>query len=261
MNFIFLPLLLVVHCGIVHCQEEFATLGDGTTGGATGSTVSVCTEAELIAAVSGNIPRIVRVMCHIELTAMVKIGSNKSILGSSNNLDHGEDYYDGLLDMINGAELITVSWNKFHDHWKTSLIGNSDDNGHHDIGKLHVTFHHNYFVNCNSRLPSLRFGTSHIYNNYYHNVTGSAINSRMGAQVLVESNVFRNSKAPISTNLYSREEGFALERNNDFGGSEIDITQFGSFTSPPYTYRTDRLSKVPYLVQRNAGRLKSKETI
>jgi pectate lyase len=39
----------------------------------------------------------------------------------------------------------------------------------------------------NSRLPSFRFGTGHIFNNYYKDVLGSAINSRLGAQMLVEN--------------------------------------------------------------------------
>lgn len=198
-----------------------------------------------------------RFCCAIAPDDGVKIDNSYNVWIDHNeffsDMDHDKDYYDGLLDVINGADFITVSWNKFHDHWKTSLIGNSDDNGHHDIGKLHVTYHHNYFLNCYSRLPSIRFGTAHIYNNYYVNVTGSGINSRMGAEVLVESNVFRNTKAPISTNLDSREEGYAVHKDNDFGGSPIYITRYGSFTNPPYSYRIDRLSKVPHLVQRNAG--------
>lgn len=27
-----------------------------------------------------------------------------------------KDYYDGLLDITHGSDLVTVSWNKFHDH-------------------------------------------------------------------------------------------------------------------------------------------------
>lgn len=45
-----------------------------------------------------------------------------------------------------------------------SLIGSSDDNGDTDIGKLHVTYYGNFFTNVESRLPSLRFGTGHVFN-------------------------------------------------------------------------------------------------
>src|SRR5690606_6941633 len=42
-----------------------------------------------------------------------------------------------------------------------------------------------------------RFGKGHIYNNYYHNVDTSALNSRMGAIIRVERNVFENTKNPV----------------------------------------------------------------
>jgi hypothetical protein len=65
----------------------------------------------------------------------------------------GPDYYDGQLDTVRGSDWITVSWNYFHDHWKTNLIGNSDALRAVDFGKLHLTYHHNYWV-CGSLLSS-----------------------------------------------------------------------------------------------------------
>lgn len=55
----------------------------------------------------------------------------------------------------------------FHDHWKTSLVGHSDSNGDEDTGHLRITYANNYWENCGSRGPSLRFGTGHVYNSYY----------------------------------------------------------------------------------------------
>jgi pectate lyase len=75
-----------------------------------------------------------------------------------------------------------------------------------------VTYSNNYWSNINSRGPSIRFGTGHIYNNYYDNVS-NGINTRDGAQVLVESNTFVGSKKP----LYSTDDGFAVASGNDFG--------------------------------------------
>jgi len=167
--------------------------------------------------------------------------------------DHGKDYYDGLLDAKHAADYITVSWNRFHDHYKTSLIGHSDSNAGEDRGKLRITYHHNYFYRCESRLPSLRFGTAHIYNNLFEDVAASTINSRMGAQVLVERNVFRNVKRPIITNLDSAQDGYAVERNNDFGGAVPEITQPGSFTNPPYSYSADPTANVQSVVRAGAG--------
>lgn len=154
--------------------------------------------------------------------------SNEGIVGD-------KDRYDGLADAKRGADFITISWTKFHDHWKASLMGHSDSNGSQDSGALKVTYHHNHWSQINSRAPSIRFGTAHIYSSCYEDVPASGVNSRMGAQVLVEENSFTNVRRAIVTNLDSSEEGFAIERNNIFTNSDIEITQEGSWT-PPYEY-------------------------
>ncbi|KAI1819102.1 polysaccharide lyase family 1 protein [Xylaria intraflava] len=154
---------------------------------------------------------------------------------STDGLTGDKDYYDGLLDITHGSDYVTVSWNKFHDHWKGSLVGHSDSNSDEDSGHLRVTYHHNHFNNINSRLPSLRFGTGHIYSSCFENTPTSGINSRMGAQVLVEQNYFSSTKLAIVTDLDSDEEGYAVDQNNIFVDSSTRITQTGSLT-PPYSY-------------------------
>jgi pectate lyase len=52
----------------------------------------------------------------------------------------GPDVYDGQCDIIRASDWITVSWNYFHDHWKSSLVGNSDTLRDVDQGHLHVTY-------------------------------------------------------------------------------------------------------------------------
>lgn len=170
---------------------------------------------------------------------------------SSVGITGDKDYYDGLLDAKAGSDFITISWNKFHDHWKGSLIGHSDNNGAEDKGKLHVTYHHNSFTNVNSRLPSIRFGTGHIYSSCYNGGI-SGINSRMGAQVLVEENAFTNVAKSIVTNLDSDEEGFATAKNNIFNNSPTQITKQGSFV-PTYKYTTDPAANVCSIVAKSAG--------
>lgn len=74
--------------------------------------------------------------------------------------------HDGLLDITNASDLVTVSWNKFRNHDKTMLIGSSDG-ATADRGKLRVTLHHNLFDGIGQRAPRMRFGQVHLYNNLY----------------------------------------------------------------------------------------------
>lgn len=107
--------------------------------------------------------------------------------------EYKKDYYDELVSGRSDVADITISYNYLHDSWKTSLWGSSDE----DNFDRRITWHHNYWHHVNSRLPLFRFGKGHIYNNYYHNVDTSAINSRMGAIIRVERNVFENTKNPV----------------------------------------------------------------
>ncbi|KAF8242009.1 pectin lyase-like protein [Wilcoxina mikolae CBS 423.85] len=158
----------------------------------------------------------------------------------SSDQDHGKDYYDGLIDITHASDFVTISNSHIHDHFKASLIGHSDQNGPEDTGYLHVTFAHNHFENLNSRGPSLRFGTVHLYNNVYDNCP-DGINARDGAQVLVENNTWNNTKKP----LYSIDNtGKAVANGNDFGNGHNEAP-LGTLTSVPYTYTLGTLQKTP----------------
>jgi pectate lyase len=146
----------------------------------------------------------------------------------SSDRDHDKDYYDGLIDVTHAADFVTISNSYLHDHWKCSLVGHSDSNGAEDKGHLTVTYNNNYWRNINSRGPSIRFGTGHMYNNYYENVS-DGINTRQGAQVLVQNNVWVNSAKA----LYTVDNGFAVASGNDFGSSNNSAPQ-GTFTKAPY---------------------------
>lgn len=142
-----------------------------------------------------------------------------------------KDKYDGLCDITHAADWITVSNTFLHNHWKASLIGHSDDNGDEDTGHLRVTFANNFFYDLNSRGPSVRFGTGHFFNNYYEKM-GDAINTRLGAQVLVESNAFVNVDKP----LYAVDgNGYAVSKDNNFGG-QSDAAPSGKLDNVPYKY-------------------------
>ena len=78
--------------------------------------------------------------------------------------------HDGLTDITNASDFVTVSWNQYRNHDKVMLIGSSDSGttAQRDRGRLNVTIHHNLFLNLGQRTPRVRFGKVHVYNNYYN---------------------------------------------------------------------------------------------
>ncbi len=165
-----------------------------------------------------------------------------------NSLNVHKDYYDELLSAKNATEYITFSWNYLHDSWKTSLIGSSDS----DIYDRKITYHHNLIENCNSRLPSYRGGTGHIYNNYYKGSISTCINSRVGAKLLIQNNYFENCKNPIGT-WYSEEKGYWYQEENIFdnctttGSSDTDSGPTVPVTDITYNNTCEKIA-LPYSV-------------
>ena len=105
------------------------------------------------------------------------------------------EHRDGLVDITNEADYITISYSTFENHNKTMLIGSSDSKIS-DEGKLHVTLHHNYFHDVVQRLPRVRFGQVHVYNNYFASDTTNgeyayayALGVGKNSQIYAENNV------------------------------------------------------------------------
>ncbi|CUA75264.1 putative pectate lyase A [Rhizoctonia solani] len=61
--------------------------------------------------------------------------------------------------------------------------------------------------------------------------SNDGINTRLGAQLLVENNVWEGVKKP----LYATDNGFAVARGNDFGGAS-NSAPAGTFSKAPYDY-------------------------
>lgn len=83
----------------------------------------------------------------------------------------GRDYvvqrHDGAVDVTGTSDFVTISNNHFRGHDKTNLLGSSNtataENG---WGALSVTVANNFYENAGQRLPRVRFGKVHVYNNY-----------------------------------------------------------------------------------------------
>jgi pectate lyase len=168
------------------------------------------------------------------------------------DLSGGED---GLIDIVRGADYITVSWNHFHDHSKTALLGHSDSNAGQDTGKLRVTFHHNFFDGTAQRHPRVRFGEPiHVYNNYFRNNTLYGVASTENAGVLVEANYFENVAHPIYSGYDESGPGRVVERNNVYVRSGAPRT-LGTVVEPRtyYAYTPDSAASLPGTIPSGVG--------
>jgi pectate lyase len=124
--------------------------------------------------------------------------------------------HDGLLDVTNASDFVTVSWNRFSNHDKVSLIGSSD-NAPLDVGKLRVTFHHNVYDNVGQRAPRVRFGQVHLYNNFYRiaNPSSYVYSWGVGIQsaIIAENNFFVAEQGLTPDVFIERFNGTAIDES------------------------------------------------
>jgi pectate lyase len=171
-----------------------------------------------------------------------------------------KDKYDGLIDVKQQVSNITISWCYFHDHWKCSLTGFSTDKDPYD---RKITYHHNWFKNIRSRVPSYRAGTGHVYNNFYDGLndpnspTSDGVHSRDGACLYVEGNYFQHYAKSVYWDVNdSPTESYV----NESGATNMYVSPTPANTAPacnsfvpPYTVHVDSAANVPALVTAWAG--------
>ncbi|MFD5447744.1 polysaccharide lyase family 1 protein [Streptomyces sp. NPDC127100] len=167
--------------------------------------------------------------------------------------------FDGLFDMKDNTQYVTLSYSVLRNSGRGGLIGSSES----DRSNGYVTFHHNLYENLDSRAPLLRGGIAHIYNNHYVHLNESGINSRAGAKARVDSNYFEDSKDVLGT-FYTDAAGYWQVSGNIFdnvtwsspGGDNNPAgpnPQSNTSVSIPYAYSLDDASCVPGIVSRTAG--------
>ncbi|MFF2137280.1 polysaccharide lyase family 1 protein [Streptomyces sp. NPDC058193] len=169
------------------------------------------------------------------------------------------DGYDGLFDMKDNTQYVTLSYSTLRNSGRGGLIGSSET----ELSNGFVTFHHNLYENLDSRTPLLRGGIAHIYNNYYVKLNESGINSRAGAKAKVDNNYFKDSKDVLGT-FYTDAAGYWQVSGNTF--DNITWSARSSENNPagpnptsntsvsiPYAYGLDNASCVPSIVAATAG--------
>jgi pectate lyase len=188
------------------------------------------------------------------------------------------DCSDGSLDISHGADWITVSWCHFYytdtgnSHRFANLIGHSDNNAGEDTGKLHVTFHHNWWGQLvHERMPRVRFGRVHLYNNFYNSPgNNNCIRAARDSEVLVENNyfdsvknvwelyrtegvdgkVFASDNVEVNTTWAAGDDSSSIQIP---GTDVLSADANGLNPTPPYTYALNAAAGIPNAVTNNAG--------
>jgi pectate lyase len=193
------------------------------------------------------------------------------------------DCSDGMLDATREADFLTVSWCRFYytvpnfaSHPDVNLIGGNDGDST-DLGKLHVTFHHNWWgAYCRERMPSVRYGRVHVYNNYFNATNNNyCTRTRLYAEVLVENNHYEFVQNPWERLVTSGTPGklrasgnitnnctWNTNYNTGVSGAVVQIPD-GSETltagdplglnPPPYPYTLQPAADVKQAVMDGAG--------
>jgi pectate lyase len=190
-----------------------------------------------------------------------------SVQNNSHNVwfDHDDisDGSDGNLDITLGADFVTISWTKFHystartdpmqgatGHRFSNLIGHSDTYTA-DMGKLNVTFHHDWWAdNVAERMPRTRFGEIHVFNNLYTS-TGNqyCTNAGISTHLLVENNVYIGVNDPLQV----ASGGDMLARGNVFQNTHGTMGGSGMGFSPTYQYSLDATDSLAATIMSQVG--------
>jgi pectate lyase len=151
-------------------------------------------------------------------------------------------YEDGLIDVIEGATDVTISWSHFFDHNRVMLFGASIEDT--AATNMRVTLHHNWFDHTLTYQPRIRYGFVHMFNNFLDHWQDYGVAASQDSKLLSESNVFigvsddqaiilhagdDNSDGNVRSEDDLAIDATILERNRDL------------VTQPTYRYTPDRI--------------------
>ena len=154
---------------------------------------------------------------------------------------------DGALD-TKVSQYVTYSYNHFWDCGKVHLNGNGDETVNY------ITYHHNWYDHCDSRMPRVRVSDSiHVYNNFFDGISKYCVGATTGCSIFVENNYFLNSNRPMSISMQGKDDGtFSSEAGGmikAYGNVMINCTDLTTYsenkTSFDYYDASSRDERVP----------------
>ena len=141
-----------------------------------------------------------------------------------------ENTGDSAFDVKIGANSITMSFNKLVNVKRATLHGSSDSET--ISAKITTTMHDNLFVTTDAdyglseynglrRVPLLRRGQSHMFNNVFYGYRKDLLSIRVGGRIAFEDNMFLNNI------VNSKDDDMAYWLANlirDYTGGGINVT-------------------------------------
>jgi pectate lyase len=238
-------------------SSDKTIVGIGSTSGFTGGGLNIGLPNEDITTPPANAIHNV-IVRNLTFRDFADDGINVQMFSHHIWVDHNDlsNGFDGTVDIKRGSSYVTVSWNHTHNHTKNMLLGHDDSNAAQDVGRLKVTYHHNWYDQTPQRNPRVRFGEPvHVYNNYYLHNTDVGVACQANAGCLVEGNYFENVEEPV-TNHYAGPSGRCVARNNVFTGAEPgqpDCSGTVQEARDYYSYTLDDPNTVKAAVMAGAG--------
>ena len=132
---------------------------------------------------------------------------------------------DGACDFKRG-QYFTNSYCYYEGYHKTNLVGSSDDSL-----QYHISYHHNYWKDCESRGPLARQADIHMYNNIFEGQVSYVMSLRANSYIFSEYNMFIKCKQVVD----GKTGGVCKSYNNSFtscsfGGGKLVIVDDKSET-------------------------------
>ena len=137
---------------------------------------------------------------------------------------------DGSTDFKSAHDL-TISYCRYNGTHKTALVGSGSTSYQYN-----VTFHHNFYNTCGSRLPFTRNTNFHIYNCYYYGTTGTNMQIDDTAYAFIEGCYFEDTNKTFTTS------GGVIKLYNNTINNTVDEQKYLSGSTIHYVGRTEHVT-------------------
>ena len=165
------------------------------------------------------------------------------------------DAADHAIQIIDGADEVTLSWNEFyytsgHTGQRHSvLIGNSSG----DATAPRVSIHHNRWSSgVDAHIPLVHQGRVHFYNNVIA-FTGNTATTEVGprAELLSERNLYQGVAAPLTVTSSGNQQGRVFAHENTYVGTTGAAPYTGNDTvfTPPHSYEALPVSDIAVVLE------------